>query len=257
MVNKPERVLVTTGDEPGVRRTTVMDLVDHPSAPRLYPIGRLDFNTAGLVLLTNDGTLANRLTHPRYGVAKTYRAVVKEALTPADLPGLSRRILREIRKDDRMAGRVPRAPGPAAAAGGRIELALEGSDQGRSVLVITLREGRTGNIASMLAGAGVKVRKLERIAIGPVELKGLGRGRWRELERSEIAMLKAAARGKLLERGEGPSRRVRKAPAAVATAERRGRGSTRAQEDRARRARRAGRPGGAGGGGRRGPGGGR
>jgi 23S rRNA pseudouridine2605 synthase len=206
MVNKPQRVLVTTGDEPGMGRRTVMDLVDHPGVVagggRLYPVGRLDFNTAGLVLLTNDGALANRLTHPRYGIPKTYRAVVRGAVAPADLPAIQRRLAREIGKDDRARGREGSSGGPG---GARLELAVAGGDAGRTVLWITVREGRAGNIASMLAAAGVNVRSLERVAIGPLELKGLARGQWRELGRAEVAALKAAARGRV-----GPERPMKR-----------------------------------------------
>src|SRR5690606_13551855 len=85
MLNKPERTLTTVTDErefggEGGGRRTVMDLVDHPARARLFPVGRLDYATRGLVLLTNDGELANKLTHPRYGVHKTYEAVVKGVL---------------------------------------------------------------------------------------------------------------------------------------------------------------------------------
>jgi 23S rRNA pseudouridine2605 synthase len=190
MLNKPERMLVTASDEPGMDRATVMDLVDHPAKKRLFPVGRLDYSTAGLVLLTSDGELANRLTHPRYGVPKVYRAVVKGAINPADLPRVQASMLKDLKRSDRVAARVrPRAGGEG------LELRIAGRDQGRTVLEIELREGRTGNPGQMLAAAGVHVRKLERVAIGPLELTGLARGRWRELERDEIRDLKRAGRG--------------------------------------------------------------
>lgn len=191
MVNKPERVLTTSADEPGMERTTVLDLVDHPAKPRLFPVGRLDWNTTGLVLLTNDGDLANRLTHPRYGVARTYRAVVKGVLDATGLDRLRGQVAREIRKSAKRAGKV--APGGAAM--GTLEMQVESRDAERTVLLIRVKEGRTGSLAKMLSAAGIPVRKLERIAIGPVELTEVARGRWRELERSEIAALRAAARG--------------------------------------------------------------
>jgi pseudouridine synthase len=190
MVNKPERVLTVAADEGG--RKTVMDLVDHPSAGRLFPVGRLDFGTPGLVLLTNDGALANRLTHPRYGVPKTYRAVVKGSLDAVGLERAGRALLKELRKADRRDGRV--VPTAAAASGGtsRLQLAVAGSEEGRPVLRITVRDGRSGNIGAMLAASGIQVKKLERVAIGPLELRGVGRGRWRELERDEVRALKKA-----------------------------------------------------------------
>lgn len=195
MVNKPERVLTSTADEPGAERRTVTGLVDHPSAGRLFPVGRLDFMTAGLVLMTNDGELANRLTHPRYGVPKTYRAVVRGILDEALLDRGRRGLLKELRKADRREGRViPTAAGAGAApvGVGRLEMAVMGYEQGQTVLRIIVRDGRSGNMASMLAGSGITVKKLERVAIGPVELRGVARGSWRELDRDEVRALKRA-----------------------------------------------------------------
>ncbi len=208
MLNKPARVLATTSDdgqERGGGRTTIMDLVNHPAKARLFPVGRLDFETTGLVLLTNDGELANHLTHPKYGVPKTYQAEVKGTLDDVSLATLQRDLVKQQRKDDkrlqRETGRVrPVAPGP----GSRISLSIVGREPGRTIIHITLKEGRTGNIASMLAGAGANVRKLERIAIGPVLLTGVTGGRWRELERHEIKALKAVARGKQWDDGPVP-----------------------------------------------------
>jgi pseudouridine synthase len=191
MVNKPERVLTTSADEPGMGRTTVMDLVEHPSRARLFPVGRLDWQTTGLVLLTNDGALANRLTHPRYGVTRTYRAVVKGALDEGAVAQLQGALAKEIRKSAQRAGRV----GPGGVAPGALNLSIEKREPGRTVLIIVVREGRTGSLARMLAAAGVPVRRLERIAIGPLALREVARGRWRELDRGEIAALKAAAAG--------------------------------------------------------------
>lgn len=219
MVNKPARVLTTSADEPGIGRTTVLDLVDHPAKPRLFPVGRLDYDTMGLVLLTNDGALANRLSHPRYGVTKTYRAEVKGVLDVMAAQRVQKALVKELRKADRHSGRV--APGVAAAAErhasgqgaesapsalgaatggtGRVELAIAGYEEDRTVLRITLREGRAGSIGKMLSLAGCPVKKLERVAIGPLTLIGIARGRWRELERPEVHAIKAAARG-----GPGP-----------------------------------------------------
>ena len=215
MLNKPARVLSTTDDEAG--RTTIMNLIDHPARPRLFPVGRLDFETTGLVLLTNDGELANRLTHPRYGVPRTYRAEVKGTLDATGLAALQRELIRQQRKDDKRSQRERGRIRPTPAGVSRIELSIVGRHEGRTVIHITLREGRTGNIASMLAGAGANVRKLERIAIGPVLLAGVAGGRWRELERHEIRALKAAAAGKRSEpRGLRPAY-VPPAPGKVTT----------------------------------------
>lgn len=196
MLNKPARVLATTSDEGG--RTTIMDLIDHPAKARLFPVGRLDFETTGLVLLTNDGELANRLTHPRFGVPKTYQAEVKGTLDEAGLAELQRGLIKQQRKDDKRSQRETGRVRPVPAGSGRIALSIVGREPGRTVVHITLREGRTGNIAKMLAGAGANVRKLERIAIGPVLLTGVAGGQWRELERREFRALRAAAAGKRL-----------------------------------------------------------
>ncbi len=188
MVNKPERVLTSTSDEPGADRKTVMGLVGHPSAGRLFPVGRLDFLTTGLVLLTNDGALANRLTHPRYGVPKTYRAVVRGILDETALARGRRGLLKELRKADRRDGRVIPGDGPAD----RLEMSIAGYEQGHTVLRVVVRDGKAGNIGSMLAGGGIQVKKLERTAIGPLELRAVARGSWRELERDEVRALKKA-----------------------------------------------------------------
>jgi 23S rRNA pseudouridine2605 synthase len=189
MVNKPERVLTASSDEPGIERTTVLDLVDHPAKARLFPVGRLDYQTAGLVLLTNDGALTNRLTHPSFEVPKVYNAAVKGILDVGAVARVQTAVLRELKKYDRAAGRLV----PATAAQ-RVEIDIIGYEEERTVLRLTVRDGQSGNIARMLAAAGVHVRKLERTAIGPLELRGVRRGQWRELERGEIAVLRRAAR---------------------------------------------------------------
>lgn len=189
MVNKPARVLTTTADDPQIGRTTVLDLINHPSNARLVPVGRLDYDTMGLVLLTNDGELVNRLTHPRYGIPKTYHASIKGILDDTGVAMLQGKINRLQRKDDRHAGRV------APSSGQRVELSIVDRSQGSTLLSITLREGRTGSLTKMLSSAGAPVRSLERVAIGPLELSGLPRAGWRELDRREIRALKNAARG--------------------------------------------------------------
>ncbi len=184
MLNKPPRTLSTAKDEPGADRRTVVDLVDHPVASRLFPVGRLDYDTIGLILLTNDGDLANRLTHPRYGVPKTYRVTVKGSLDEEAAQELERGIYLAQRKAGQTVG------------GGRtahIELAIIARERTKTVVELTLREGRNRQVRRMLAAVGYPVQKLERIGMGPVQLKGLARGAWRELTRHEIQDLKRAA----------------------------------------------------------------
>ncbi|HED53402.1 MAG TPA: rRNA pseudouridine synthase [Phycisphaerales bacterium] len=188
MLNKPTHTVTTTADEPDLDRRTVLDLVDHPTADRLFPVGRLDFDTTGLILLTNDGELANKLTHPRFGVVKTYHAVVKGRLSDEDAAELARGIYLAERK----AGRTEGASRTA-----RVEVRVHKRDRDRTVLELKLREGRNRQVRRMLAAVGCPVKKLERVAMGPVKLKGLPRGAWRELSRGEIdALRRAITRGK-------------------------------------------------------------
>jgi len=204
MVYKPERVLSTTRDEAG--RTTVMDLVDHPAlarqdqgglGARVYPVGRLDFHTSGLVLLTNDGDLANRLTHPRFGVPKTYAVWAK-----GDMPqDFARDLERGLNLKHRRAAaqaRGTRAPSAAPAASdpnAAIVIGPPRADAGKTMVEITLHERGPRSLADMLGEAGVTVSKMVRTAIGPLRLRGVALGQWRELDRQELQALRRAARG--------------------------------------------------------------
>ncbi|NBC11090.1 MAG: pseudouridine synthase [Planctomycetes bacterium] len=176
MVNKPRRVICTNDDPQGRRR--IVDLV--PQDERLFCVGRLDADSSGLVLLTNDGELAERLTHPRREVAKTYRVTIKGSLDGAAIEKLRRGVVLADR-----AGQTARA----RASGVRL---LE-RDADRTRLEITLREGRNREIRRMLARLGHPVKRLRRIAIGPVPLKGVASGAWRYLTRQELRDLRKAA----------------------------------------------------------------
>jgi pseudouridine synthase len=184
LLNKPARTLSTMADEPGADRRTVTDLVDHPGSSRLFPVGRLDYDTVGLILLTNDGELANRLTHPRYGVPKTYRVVVKGLLGEEAVAELEQGIYLAERK----AGQAEGAKKTA-----RVEIKVISQNRENTTLEITLREGRNRQVRRMLAAVGYPVRKLESIGMGPIQLKGVARGAWRELTRDEIWALKGAS----------------------------------------------------------------
>jgi 23S rRNA pseudouridine2605 synthase len=162
-VNKPAGV-VSTAREPG-RRRAVTDLVDSPR--RLYPVGRLDADSTGLLLLTNDGELANRLTHPRHGVPKTYRVRLERPPSDADL--------------DRLRAGIELEDGPTAPAG--IDR------RGERELEITLREGRKRQVRRMAAAVGNEVEALTRIRIGSLELGELSRGEARLLTDGEVASL--------------------------------------------------------------------
>jgi 23S rRNA pseudouridine2605 synthase len=162
-VNKPKGV-ISTAREPG-RRRAVTRLVD--SQRRLYPVGRLDADSTGLILLTNDGELANRLTHPRYGVPKTYLVRLARSPSEADLD----RLRRGVQLED----------GPTAPA--------EVERLGERELEITTREGRKRQVRRMAEAIGNEVEELTRTRIGPLELGDLRRGEARRLDRREIAAL--------------------------------------------------------------------
>jgi 23S rRNA pseudouridine2605 synthase len=169
-LNKPRGVVSTARDTHG--RPTVVELV--PSRRRLYPVGRLDADTTGLILLTNDGELAERLTHPRYGVEKVYRARVQPArVTPAALQALREGVELE---DGRTA--PARARQPSA-----------------GVLEIAVREGRKRQVRRMIEAVGHRVRELERVGFGPLGLRGLERGQSRRLKDVEVERLRRSASG--------------------------------------------------------------
>ena len=167
-LNKPAGVVSTARDTHG--RRTVVEFV--PTQRRLYPVGRLDAETTGLILLTNDGELANRLTHPRYEVEKTYRARVE----PAPVPETALRSLREgVELDD----------GPTLPA--RVRQVEPG------LLELTIREGRKRQVRRMVEAVGHRVTSLERTAFGPLRLDKLSAGEYRPLTPAEVERLRKAA----------------------------------------------------------------
>jgi len=168
LLHKPAGVVTTVRDPQ--RRPTVVQLVGHDA--RVVPVGRLDADTTGALLLTNDGALAHRLAHPRYGVEKTYVAEVDGDPDEAAL----RRLRDGIELDD-----GPTAPARARRLGrGRVELVLH--------------EGRTHQVKRMLEAVGHPVRRLHRPAYAGLTLGGLPPGEWRELTRQEVERLRAATR---------------------------------------------------------------
>jgi 23S rRNA pseudouridine2605 synthase len=162
-VNKPAGV-VSTAREPG-GRPAVVELVD--SAARLYPVGRLDADSTGLLLLTNDGELANRLTHPRYEVAKTYRARLRAPLGEAEL--------------ERLRSGVELEDGPTAPAQVR--------RLGPREIEIVLREGRNRQVRRMVEAVGNRVVALRRVGFGSLRLGRLAEGAARRLSDREIGLL--------------------------------------------------------------------
>jgi 23S rRNA pseudouridine2605 synthase len=166
-VHKPLGVLSTARDTHG--RPTVLELV--PERRRLYPVGRLDADSSGLILLTNDGALAHRLTHPRFQVPKTYRARV------AGGP-VGERALRALRTGMQLDD-GPTAPAPVR----RVRADL---------LELTIREGRNRQVRRMCAAVGHPVLELARVRLGPLRLAGLAPGAYRQLSATELRELRAA-----------------------------------------------------------------
>jgi len=171
LLNKPRGYLATRSDPQG--RPVVTDLVQVPA--RLFPVGRLDADVEGVLLLTNDGALTHRLLHPRYGLPRLYEAEVAGAVTRADLA----RWRRGVVLDD----------GPAVPAG--VELIRGGPD--RSRLRLTFTEGRKHEVKRYCEALGHRVVRLRRLAFGPLALGTLRVGAWRPLTPGEIARLKRAA----------------------------------------------------------------
>src|SRR5690606_7556473 len=194
-VHKPVGIVSTMSDPSG--RPRVIDSLP-PSLGRLYNVGRLDLGSEGLILVTNDGDLANLLTHPRHGVQKTYH--VEVAGTP------DREVLAQLEKG------VYLAEGKARVVSARIKTHRKQS----TVLEIVLDEGRNREIRRILAHMGHKVMRLIRIAVGPVRLGDMPAGAYRRLTQEEVAKLREAsgdpaARGK---KGTARKRAPRKPPKA-------------------------------------------
>jgi 23S rRNA pseudouridine2605 synthase len=174
-VHKPPGILSTNRDPAG--RPRVVDLLPAGHL-RLFTIGRLDLHSEGLILVTNDGELANRLTHPRYGVRKTYRVQVAGRPT--------REVLLKLRRGVHLAEGTARAE----------EVRIHSHHKESTILEMVLREGRNREIRRVLARLGHKVLRLMRIAVGPIRLGNLPPGAHRQLSQDEIAALRNAARGK-------------------------------------------------------------
>lgn len=182
MLYKPRGVVCTNDDPEG--RPRAIDLVQYPSNVRLFPVGRLDMDSTGLLLMTNDGELANRLTHPRYGAHKQYDVTVKGAVDDAVLDKLRRGVY----LTDKVRGSGSRTD--------PVDVKLLRRDRNRTHLLIELREGRNRQVRRMLARLDHPVKRLRRVQMGPLKLTHLKPGQWRELDDREIAALRKAAFGK-------------------------------------------------------------
>lgn len=171
MLNKPRGYVSTAHDERG--RKTVADLVRGCGA-RVYPVGRLDYDSEGLLLMTNDGALTQKLTHPSHEIGKTYQVTVRGDLS-----------------------RVPALSQPMKIDGYEIAPAtvfiLSQQDEHTARLSMTIHEGRNRQIRKMCEQVGLDVRRLKRLSVGELELdRGLAPGKWRELTEEEIAYLQEA-----------------------------------------------------------------
>ncbi len=173
LLHKPGGYVTTVSDPQG--RPVVADLVK--VGARLYPVGRLDWDVEGVLLMTNDGALTHRLLHPRYELERVYEAEVAGSVAPSDLP----RWRRGVNLDD----------GPATPLA--VDLVRAGEDS--SLLRLTFTEGRKHEVKRYCEALGHRVRRLRRIAFGPITLGDLPRGDSRPLTAREVTALRAAAEG--------------------------------------------------------------
>ena len=172
-LHKPTGYVTSTASERG--EPTVMDLIDAPG--RLYPVGRLDADTAGLLLLTNDGEWGNIVTHPRYEIEKEYVAVVRGHPAPEDIARLSRGL--------RLVTGTRTSPA---------EVTMLHRSETTTSLGVTVHEGKKRQIRLMMAAIGHPVVKLTRVRVGPIRLGALPPGEWKDLSESEVSEMRAAAK---------------------------------------------------------------
>lgn len=171
MLNKPRGYVTTVSDE--LDRKCVMDLLNGVEE-RVYPIGRLDKNSEGLLLFTNDGNFANNIMHPSRHIAKTYRVTVRPDITDDQLITMSSGMVIDGRRTQ-----------PAV-------INVVTKEQGRVVLLMTIKEGRNRQIRKMCEGVGLEVARLRRVSIGPLKLGMLKPGTYRELTAEELRALRNA-----------------------------------------------------------------
>lgn len=189
IVHKPKGVYCTNVSQGEQKRA--IDLLPPEFDKRVYPVGRLDADSRGLLLLTNDGDLTQKLTHPKFGVAKTYTAVVDGFVTPQTVERLSEGIWLAD-------------PEKGGFKTGRSFIKVVKKTGRNSVIQITIREGRNRQLRRMLAGVGHKVRELTRVKIGPLELGKLKVGGFRVLHEWEVKKLIEAIKPKTL--GDGKAK---------------------------------------------------
>jgi pseudouridine synthase len=172
LLNKPRNILCTCQDPQG--RLTYQELLPGVSA-RVYSVGRLDMDSEGLLLLTNDGELANRLAHPRHHVDKTYHVWISAPLDDASMSRMTREGIES--EGDHLLMK---------------SISPKGETRGGWLYKVVLGEGKKRQIRRMMAWAGRKVLRLQRVAMGPLRLGTLKTGAWRYLNPSEVVQLKSA-----------------------------------------------------------------
>ena len=173
MMNKPRGYLCSTTDDRG--RKCVTDLLDGVDA-RVYPVGRLDLVSEGILLLTDDGELKNRLTHPKHTIGKVYRVKVAGKVSDEQMEILTSALVIDDYKIQPVA------------------VSVSSEDESGTVLKMTLFEGRNRQIRKMCEAAGLTVKRLSRISIGNLKLDGLPVGKWRYLEQHEVDYLYKATK---------------------------------------------------------------
>ena len=170
LLNKPKGVICTNSDPQG--RKKAIDLIR--TKQRVYCVGRLDIDTTGLIIITNDNQLTNRLTHPSFKISKTYVAVVKGRITPTQVEKLKKGVWLDKGKT----------------AGSSVKVLKKTRDE--SIIEITIRQGMNRQVRRMLAKVELAVKSLKRTRIGKIDSKGIGVGKYRELSKSQIEYLKRA-----------------------------------------------------------------
>jgi len=189
LLNKPTGV-VCTNDEKELRRRA-WDMITDPAKGRVYPVGRLDVDSSGLIILTNDGEFTHKVTHPSFGIEKTYEVKIESSVDDHDLD----RIRRGLHLSDGKTG------------GARI-LVMSRNDHA-SRISITLTEGKNREVRRVFARYGYKVKELHRVSIGPLRDKGLGMGHWRQLGPEEVAAILAAGSTERTKRPQRPQSKKR------------------------------------------------
>jgi len=232
LLYKPKEVMTTVEDPQG--RKTVIDLIKG-IRERIYPVGRLDFHSEGLILLTNDGDLAFKVSHPQHGSVKTYHVKVRGVPEERLIDKLQRGITLDGKRT--LPCEIARMKTTGRSTG-------RGEDEGNSWYEVKLREGRTQQIRKMFQAVGHPVSKLRRVAIGPISDPRLTPGDWRELTKVEVKMLatmKEAPKAKPKPKRAAPAKKPAKKKGATKARTTRGtsrrtttRGKTRPASARAR-----------------------